>query len=277
MDRSPTLFKLRFDGHEVWLTPGRFTIGRSSGCHVVLDDPLVSRKHARIVVTRQGATIEDLHSINGVYVNGEPLLGEPRGLEDGDEVVVGTRAIAIARLRAERPSLWPSDDTLSGIDPVVPAEFEEEGPSADTRRAGLVGLLAVTADRALRAGGVTDAEQLLGELLMAVLRDAKSGKQVAPEISMQAMHDALRLAESTATSAWFDYVVELLYYLKQLPSSELLERMEVVLEQLDGVDLPRLARYTAGVGAMAGADASQQRLARATQLLTARAGRLRVS
>ena len=72
-------------------------------------------------------------------------------------------------------------------------------------------------------------------------------------------------------------MVELLYYLKQLPSSELLERIEVVLEKLDGVDLPRLARYAAGVGAMAGSDPNQQRLARATELLMARAGRLQMS
>ena len=45
-------------------------------------------RHARIVVSRRGATIEDLGSKNGTYVRGE-RIGEQTALEPGDEIRIG--------------------------------------------------------------------------------------------------------------------------------------------------------------------------------------------
>jgi ABC-type multidrug transport system ATPase subunit/pSer/pThr/pTyr-binding forkhead associated (FHA) protein len=46
------------------------TVGRSSGSEVVLDDLLVSRRHARLECTLDGWRITDLRSSNGTFVNG---------------------------------------------------------------------------------------------------------------------------------------------------------------------------------------------------------------
>ncbi|HBP21824.1 MAG TPA: hypothetical protein DEA08_29070 [Planctomycetes bacterium] len=55
-------------------------IGRAAGCDVRLDEPTVSRAHARI----EGGVIVDLASANGVYVNGERVTRHR--LQNGDLV-----------------------------------------------------------------------------------------------------------------------------------------------------------------------------------------------
>lgn len=58
-------------------------IGRMPGCDVQLDDPSVSRRHARISRASNGWLVEDLGSTNGVMVNGTSVDREYlRGGED---------------------------------------------------------------------------------------------------------------------------------------------------------------------------------------------------
>jgi pSer/pThr/pTyr-binding forkhead associated (FHA) protein len=71
------------------------TIGRE-GCDITIGDPDVSRRHAKVQVDNGSATIEDLGSTNGTYVNGE-RIDAPRSLRDGDEVQIGA---IVWRLRA---------------------------------------------------------------------------------------------------------------------------------------------------------------------------------
>ena len=58
-----------FAGREMQLPRGHFTIGRAAGNDIVLDDPLISKRHARIEV---GGSVElvDLNSANGIVVDG---------------------------------------------------------------------------------------------------------------------------------------------------------------------------------------------------------------
>jgi len=60
-------------------------IGRQEDCAICLDSRQISRQHARIVRDRDGYLLADLHSKNGTFVNGEPVIGEQR-LRDGDEI-----------------------------------------------------------------------------------------------------------------------------------------------------------------------------------------------
>jgi FHA domain/Zinc-ribbon containing domain len=62
-------------------------IGRSLAADVRFDCPTVSRRHALIVRQPDGVRVLDDRSLNGVFVNGERV--DWRGLEDGDEIVVG--------------------------------------------------------------------------------------------------------------------------------------------------------------------------------------------
>ena len=49
--------------------PGSFTVGRLPDNQIVLADALVSRRHAEIKLSDGSYQIEDLSSLNGVYVN----------------------------------------------------------------------------------------------------------------------------------------------------------------------------------------------------------------
>jgi len=76
-------YRLRFVLQELDLPQGVTIIGRSLDCNLTLEDPLVSRRHARIVLDATGARIEDLDSRNGVRVNGVAVR-EPVVLRSGD-------------------------------------------------------------------------------------------------------------------------------------------------------------------------------------------------
>ncbi|MCL5773097.1 MAG: FHA domain-containing protein [Firmicutes bacterium] len=66
---------------------GETLIGRSDECHVKIDDPFVSSKHARIYRKGKNFYIEDMGSRNGIYLNGS-LIRKPALIEDGDEIMI---------------------------------------------------------------------------------------------------------------------------------------------------------------------------------------------
>jgi DNA-binding winged helix-turn-helix (wHTH) protein len=76
-------------GDRQWLLEAEECIvGRGPQATIRLDQPRVSRRHARIRRTPDGTEIEDLGSKNGTRVNGVPVAA-PAPLEDGDQIVIG--------------------------------------------------------------------------------------------------------------------------------------------------------------------------------------------
>ncbi|HOU94439.1 MAG TPA: FHA domain-containing protein, partial [Polyangiaceae bacterium] len=88
--------RLRFLLQEIDLRDGETLVGRSVHCHVTIEDPLVSRQHARLLVTRSGTTIEDLDSRNGTLVNGRAIRAAVE-LRDGDRIRIGTLELVYSR------------------------------------------------------------------------------------------------------------------------------------------------------------------------------------
>jgi diguanylate cyclase (GGDEF)-like protein len=82
------LYPLDLQKGPIRLTANRLTIGRDSNCNLVISDPSVSRQHAELRLTDQGAVLLDLNSTNGVSVNGN--RGDTHVLADGDHLQVGT-------------------------------------------------------------------------------------------------------------------------------------------------------------------------------------------
>jgi hypothetical protein len=77
------------------LSGGVLTIGRDRDNDLVLGDPRVSRRHARIQARQGRLVLSDLDSRNGTRVNGTPIDEVAIGL--GDEILVGdTRLIVDA-------------------------------------------------------------------------------------------------------------------------------------------------------------------------------------
>ena len=79
---------LRIGHRRFVLSPGVNTIGRDPNSTVCINDPSVSREHARVTIQDEKATLYDLNSKNGSSVMGEPVKGS-RELRDGDEVEFG--------------------------------------------------------------------------------------------------------------------------------------------------------------------------------------------
>ena len=66
-----TLVEGRREAHE--LAEGSYMVGRGESCRIRFPFPEVSERHAILTVRGGEATIEDLHSHNGTFVNGEPI------------------------------------------------------------------------------------------------------------------------------------------------------------------------------------------------------------
>lgn len=80
--------RLRSGGKWCKLPAGEVLLGRHESCTLQLDDPRLSRQHARLTVSRDRLRIEDLGSANGVHVNGQ-RIDEPTPCGHGDRLVVG--------------------------------------------------------------------------------------------------------------------------------------------------------------------------------------------
>jgi pilus assembly protein CpaF len=82
----------------VEIARGEAVLGKHPECDVVLSDPKVSRRHARLVIEPEDLWLEDLGSANGTTVGGKPVT-ERLSLAPEDEIVIGP-----FRIRAERLS-----------------------------------------------------------------------------------------------------------------------------------------------------------------------------
>jgi pSer/pThr/pTyr-binding forkhead associated (FHA) protein len=74
---------------QVGLDAAHFHIGREEGNDLVLDDPEVSRRHARIELRGQAAWVVDLGSRNGIRRNGVRIVGATM-LAHRDILTIGT-------------------------------------------------------------------------------------------------------------------------------------------------------------------------------------------
>ncbi|HMJ11801.1 MAG TPA: FHA domain-containing protein [Polyangiaceae bacterium] len=92
LDKPLARFRLTSSGNNIDLEVGARLIGRAPECDLIIEDPLASRHHARITCDIGEALFEDLGSRNGSRINGE-LVAEPRLLEHGDRIQIGSREL----------------------------------------------------------------------------------------------------------------------------------------------------------------------------------------
>ncbi|MGD9903045.1 MAG: FHA domain-containing protein, partial [Vicinamibacterales bacterium] len=94
---------LKVGGRTILLGTGTNTVGRDADCDVYLNDPSVSRLHARIAVDGRDATVEDLDSKNGTTLRGAPVTGRA-ALADGDALTFGSVRATFAVDSREDPT-----------------------------------------------------------------------------------------------------------------------------------------------------------------------------
>ncbi len=102
--------RLLWDGLEVRLEPGENILGRDAEATAWIDDPGVSRRHARIVVEGNDATLQDLGSKNGTKLRGRRIHA-PARLEDRDVIQIGPAKMIVRILRPTGPTRTAADES----------------------------------------------------------------------------------------------------------------------------------------------------------------------
>jgi pSer/pThr/pTyr-binding forkhead associated (FHA) protein len=165
-----------YDG-SVFSVVGEMTVGRAADNQLVLDDPSLSRKHARLRGIGRRLELEDLGSSNGTFVNGRKV-GRATSLP-GDAVRFGELSF---RLEDERGQGRPAGGTSAGL---------------------LIGLFA--------GGGVT-LIIFITALIILVRKPAPvqaSGKEAIAKIARQAEAHLARGKQLFGDKKWSDAKTEL--------------------------------------------------------------------
>ncbi len=257
-------FRLRYQHHDIALSDGQFVVGRSAGCQLSLDDPLVSRRHAMLTVAQDVVTVEDLDSRNGVIVNGLRIPGKTQ-VQPGDKILIGAQEIVLLRGREnsmrETASL-PGRGTLPKMN-IVPELFggtepteppgqprdeltgDAESDSSTVRRVTAFKLLGGVAEKALAMGRADEAERLLSAPLADIVEACRNGRPVSPWLIDVAARLAAKLATTTAKGTWADYVIELYHSQGRPCAAPVVDELNSAFRKVNAIDLVRLRAYLA--------------------------------
>jgi len=258
-------FRLRYQHHDIALSDGQFVVGRSAGCQLSLDDPLVSRRHGMLVVARDVVTVEDLGSRNGVIVNGQRITSTLQ-LQPGDKILIGSqelllligrensmRETASFTARGTLPKLNVAPELLGAIavatEPPQHVRDEltgdAEGDSTTIRRVTAFKLLGGVAEKALAMGRADEAERLLSGPLADLVEASRSKKTVSPWLVDVAARLAAKLATTTTKGMWADYVIELYQAQGRPCAAPVVDELNNAFRKVNAIDLVRLRAYLA--------------------------------
>jgi hypothetical protein len=253
--------RLRYQLQDITVPVGFFVIGRGVECQLTLDDPQVSRRHAALRVGTDSASIEDLGSRNGVFLNGARIeKSEP--LRDGDHIVIGAQDLGFYFTEGPTSSPGSGRETLvttlgemraADLRPVDPDDHAERttysatGPMAPVPgRAGSgLAIIGGVADKALSLGRAEEAERLLQRSLAEVRARAEAGEDVPPEVAERAAGYAVRLAAATGRGQWVDYVFQLYSSLGVLLPGRVVDELYAAVRKVKHTDRSVLHAYIA--------------------------------
>jgi hypothetical protein len=241
-------YRLRFVLQEFDLPRGVTVIGRSLDCHLTIEDPLVSRRHARIVVGEGGAQIEDLSSRNGVKVNGAPIA-QATTLRNGDRLRIGTQELVFSRVdeagrahsrttgqlrlcancRQPYPREMFACPSCEATEQTDDETLTATGSGSSQR--WTMQLFVEALERALRLGRVADAEQLARRAITQVDELLAAGG--APDAESLGALAVQVVAASFATNdcAWALWAIDVYGRCGQIPADDVVERFAALAER----------------------------------------------
>jgi hypothetical protein len=251
-------YRLRFLLQEFDLALGTTVIGRSLDCNLTVEDPLVSRQHARIVIAGDQATVEDMSSRNGVRVNGVQIKG-PTPLRDGDRVRIGTqdfvfcrvdpagrahsKTTGVLRLCAKCRLPYPRE-MVACPNCEATEQTDEETLSGsfgtENQTAWSVQLLVEALERALTLGRVADAERIARRATAEVEELVDAGGIVEAK-ALAAL--AVRAVATTVASndpTWVLWVIDIHRRTSRVPSIEVIEHLAEAATEHAGIVLGAL-------------------------------------
>ena len=217
-------------------------IGRSPDCHITIEDPLVSRQHARIKVGEDSAEVEDLGSRNGVRINGRKIEG-PHALRDGDRIRLGTQELVFSAVqkkgRAARPTGYMRVCASCGtpfpeVAPQCPhcghSEPREEdtisGLMVEPKRSWTFQLLGEVIERALSTGRAPEADRLMRRAAKEVDDRMAAGDRLDPNQLEAITGYAVRLAQLGGSTEWASWALRVHRRQELMPSSDVIDSLE---------------------------------------------------
>jgi DNA-binding winged helix-turn-helix (wHTH) protein len=125
---GPSSWRLIWDDRVIPVPEGETILGRDPLAGIRIPSESVSRRHARIVIARGAATIEDLDSKNGTYLRGARIAA-PKTLKDGDSLRIASVTLTF-RAVSEDKSTMTEIGTPPGEKVSAPARRPRKGKPA---------------------------------------------------------------------------------------------------------------------------------------------------
>lgn len=245
-------YRLRFLLQEFDLSRGATLIGRSSECQVTIEDPLVSRQHARIVIDGEEALLEDLGSRNGVKLNGASIK-KPAPLKDGDRLRIGTQELVFCRVepaasanakttgflrhcttcRLPYPREMVACPNCGASEQAAPPEEETLSGhfGAASQGSWSVQLLVEVLEKALTMGRTEDAERILRRATAQVEERLMMGERVEGKqlqaLSMAAAKMSLDLGDAT----WGSWIAQIHRRMSTVPAAPVVDSLAGLIER----------------------------------------------
>ncbi len=242
-------FRLRLLLQEFDLPPGETVLGRSPECHVTIDDPLVSREHAKILVAGDKVVLRDLGSRNGSKLNGRPVAGDAE-LHDGDRMRIGAQELVFSRVVApkrpgratgslrhcrncqspyagEAPScpvcgFTPgAEETLSTVTAQTPNE-------AFDRHSWSLQMQVELVEKAISLVRLTEAERAIQRIALAVDERLSTGSNIEATQIDPAFIAVLRFAALKAEAEWVRWALGTMRRLDRTPSPAVIEQLTLL-------------------------------------------------
>ena len=228
-------FRLRFLLQEIDLPQGDTVIGRSATCQVTIEDPLVSREHARLRIMGDRATIDDLGSRNGVQVGGVTLRGL-HVLSDGERIRIGTQEMVFCAapqlnvdLRSRTTGFMCNCSECGHPYPLELSECPECGSSDRTEEDTLAGapsssqrdwgleLVVEALRRAESMGRTDDIERILSHARLGIEQRIGNGQPVERPTLDAVADAAATLAATRGDAAWGKWLLSVYASLGSVP------------------------------------------------------------
>jgi pSer/pThr/pTyr-binding forkhead associated (FHA) protein len=212
---------LRLFGSDTELRPGVTTLGRSKACHVVVDDPRISSRHARFVCSWRGVTVQDVSgAAGGVRLNGERFAGA-RYLQLGDWIGFGP-------FDGEIRAAPKNDDSMEVVASAgAPPSDEYAAPATAAESDGTtLELLSGVAEKFFRLDQATEAERILEGPLESFLHRCERGRRPSALDTETAVALAVRLAEARREARWIEYTLRLFASVGRTVPPSIVERLE---------------------------------------------------
>ncbi|HEY3818681.1 MAG TPA: FHA domain-containing protein [Polyangiaceae bacterium] len=252
-------YRLRFLLQEFDLPRGITVIGRSLDCNLTIEDPLVSRQHASIIVDDEGGSVEDMGSRNGVRVNGLQVRGATP-LRDGDRVRIGTqdfvfcrvdplgkahsKTTGVLRLCAKCRLPYPRE-MVACPNCEATEQTDEETLSgsfgSENQTAWSVQLLVEALERALTLGRLSDAERIARRATAQVEELVVAGGAIDTKALAALAAQAVATTLATNDPTWVLWAIDIYRRTDRVPPIEVVERVGEAASKHQGVVRAALA------------------------------------